>query len=432
MKQVVIVAPHFPPSNLAAVHRSRLFAMHLPKFGWQVRVLSVAPQYYEEPLDLELEQLVPPWLKVVRTRALPTRPIRLVGDIGVRALWWHYRELGRLIRNEHIDLVYIPIPSNYSAILGPIIYRRYGVPYAIDYIDPWVHPWAGCEVRLSKAWWAFQLGRMLEPMVLRHVRLITAVAPGYYEGALQRSAWLDPSCCVAMPYGAEEADFHFLDEYPRPPTLFDPGDGNRHIVYAGAMLPRAYSTLEAVLQALQCALEQDCDYTSRLRLHFIGTGSVPSDPSSYTVRPWAERFGLADLVREHPARVPYLDVLNHLKHAHGVLILGSSEPHYTASKVFQAVLSRRPVIGLLHAQSTAAAILQEAHAGPVITFDEAQPVRVRVREIAQVFLDVVRDHSDYSPEQVNWKAFQAYSAEAMAHKLATAFDTALDRANRGK
>jgi len=47
-------------------------------------------------------------------------------------------------------------------------------------------------------------------------------------------------------------------------------------------------------------------------------------------------------------------------------------------------------------------------------------------------LDVVRDHSDYSPEQVNWKAFQAYSAEVMAQKLATAFDTALDGAGRGK
>jgi len=115
------------------------------------------------------------------------------------------------------------------------------------------------------------------------------------------------------------------------------------------MLPRAYSTLEAVLQALQCALEQNYDCISRLRLHFIGTGSIPSDPSTYTVHLGADGFGLADLVREHPARVPYLDVLNHLKHAHAVLILGSSEPHYTASKVFQAVLSHRPVIGLLHA-----------------------------------------------------------------------------------
>lgn len=62
-RRVVIVAPYFPPSNLAGVHRARLFATHLPKFGWRVQVLSVAPEYYEEPLDRELEQLLPPSLE---------------------------------------------------------------------------------------------------------------------------------------------------------------------------------------------------------------------------------------------------------------------------------------------------------------------------------------------------------------------------------
>jgi hypothetical protein len=136
--------------------------MHLKKFGWRVCVLSVDPRYYEEPLDPELEQLVPGHLEIVRTRALPTRPIRVIGDLGIRSLWWHYRELGRLIKQQGVDLVYIPIPPNFSAVLGPLVRRRYGVPFAIDYIDPWVHPWPGCEIPLSRAWWAFRLGQLLE------------------------------------------------------------------------------------------------------------------------------------------------------------------------------------------------------------------------------------------------------------------------------
>jgi hypothetical protein len=431
VKQVIIVAPYFPPSNLAAVHRNRLFAMHLPKFGWRARILSVAPRYYEEPLDPDLEQLVPPWIEVVRTRALPTKPIRLVGDVGLRALWWHYRELGRLIRRREVDLVYISIPPNYSAILGPLVHVRYRIPYAIDYQDPWVHLWAGCDVTFSKAWWAFQFARVFEPIVLKHVRLVTGVAPGYYEGALRRSSWLDASQFVAMPLGAEESDFRFLDEYPREPRLFNPRDGNLHIIYAGVMWPQAYSTLEAVLEALRWALDHGAEHASRLRLHFVGTGSTISDASSHTVRPLAERFGLSDVVLEHPARIPYLEVLNHLKHAHAVLILGSSEAHYTASKVFQAVLSRRPVIGILHAQSTAVGVLKEANAGPVVTFDEAQPVVSRIREIAQSFIDIARDGS-YSPEQVNWRAFAAYSAEAMAERLAAAFDSAVGSSGRAR
>ena len=59
-RRVVIVAPHFPPSNLAGVHRSRLFAAHLAEFGYEPIVLSVVPKIYEEPLDRELERLVAP------------------------------------------------------------------------------------------------------------------------------------------------------------------------------------------------------------------------------------------------------------------------------------------------------------------------------------------------------------------------------------
>jgi len=399
--------------------------MHLPKFGWKVKVLSVEPSYYEEKLDHELEVLLPSDLEVIRTKAFPTRPIRLVGDIGIRSFWWHYRTLCQLNFKERIDLIYIPIPPNYSAMLGPLIYRRFGIPYAIDYIDPWVHPWPGCEVILSKAWLSYNLGRLLEPIALRYVSLITAVAPGYYARALKRYPWLDASLCVAMPYGAEETDFLFLDKHPRPPYLFKPSDGNFHIVYAGAMLPKAYSTLEALLQAIVLLKKNYRSFAQKLRFYFIGTGSIPTDPKSFTVKAWAERYDLLNNVFEHPARIPYLDVLNHLKHATAVLVLGSSEPHYTPSKVFQAVLSRRPVIALLHGRSTAVSILKGANAGTVVTFDEEKPVEVCIAEIVQAIYQAI--NHNYSAEDVNSQSFQAYSAEAMAEKLAKAFDLVLSK-----
>jgi len=40
-KKVLIISSSFPPSNLAAVHRSRLFAQHLPSFGWEPIILTV-------------------------------------------------------------------------------------------------------------------------------------------------------------------------------------------------------------------------------------------------------------------------------------------------------------------------------------------------------------------------------------------------------
>jgi hypothetical protein len=420
IKRVVIVAPYFAPSNATSGHRARYFAVHLMKFGWQAKILSVDPHYYEENLDDELEKLIPADLEIIRSQALPTRPIRFIGDIGIRSFWWHYQKLCDLASKELIDLVYIPIPPNYSALLGYLIFRRFRIPYAIDYIDPWVHPWPGCERLFSKAWFAYQLNRKLEPIALRHVSLITGVAPGYYEPVLKRYSWLTSCRFLAIPYGAEEDDFRYLEKYPRPPYLFNPADGGFHIVYAGAMLPRAYSTLEALFRAIIILRQNNPTLAKKLKFHFIGTGSSPRDPKSFTIRPLAENYGLLDIISEYPARIPYLDVLNHLKYASAVLILGSSEPHYAPSKIFQAILSRRPVMALLRAESTAVDMLHQVNGNSLVTFNSDRPLDCRVEEITEMITKITQD--DYSVRDLNRDIFSNYSAEAMTKRLAEAFD----------
>ncbi len=41
IKKIIIISPHFPPSNLTAVHRARFFAQHLPSFGWEPTIVTV-------------------------------------------------------------------------------------------------------------------------------------------------------------------------------------------------------------------------------------------------------------------------------------------------------------------------------------------------------------------------------------------------------
>ncbi len=84
MKKILIISPHFPPSNLAAVHRSRLFAMHLPSYNWDPVILSVHEKYYEEALDYNLEKLLPENLRIEKVSAFNATKPRLIGDIGLR------------------------------------------------------------------------------------------------------------------------------------------------------------------------------------------------------------------------------------------------------------------------------------------------------------------------------------------------------------
>ena len=129
------------------------------------------------------------------------------------------------------------------------------------------------------------------------------------------------------------------------------------------------------------------------------------------------------LVTEHPHRMAYLDVLTNLVRADGVLIVGSTEPHYTPSKVYQAVQSRRPVLALLHEASTAVEVLERSRAGMVIRLTEqALPEPERIADALEAFFD-----HPYDPQAVDWSAFEAYSARESARRMAAALDEALDR-----
>lgn len=424
MKKIVLFAAHFPPSNLASVHRARLWAQHLPEFGWEPTVVTTHHRHYEEALDWKLSELVPSELRVLRTSAFPTRPLRIIGDIGARGLPWHYRALTRLARRGEMDFLHVTIPSTTSAVLGRLVHERCGVPYGIDYIDPWVHEWPGTDRPFSKAWAAARLARSLEPWSVRDACLITGVAPLYFEDVLHRNPHLrDQAITAAMPYGGSERDFEAVRTSGATPHLFDPDDGLFHVVYAGAMLPKAYPLLERLLDAVVALRAAEPKLAEPLRLHFIGTGRAPDDPHGHNVTPYIRARGLDAVADEHPQRIPYADVLAHLTGASGILVLGSTERHYTPSKVFQAVQARRPLLAVLHAESTASALVREAQAGDVVTF--TPPELPTVDALATALRQLLTQ--PYRADAVRWDRLEAQSARASARALAEAVDAALAR-----
>ncbi|MHB2169124.1 glycosyltransferase family protein [Alsobacter sp. R-9] len=421
-RTVVIVSPHFPPSNLAGVHRARILSQHLEEFGWRPIIVTTDPRHYEEALDPGLAGLVDPYLEIVRTPALPTRPVRVVGDIGVRSLPYHLAALRRLRAEGRMDFLLITIPSFFSAILGELLHREKPLPFGIDYQDPWVHRWPGTEVPLSKAWASMKLGECLEPFAVRHARLITSVAPGYLDGLRQRHPRLSEQAVVdSMPIGFSARDFDPRNFAKVRPSQFDPGDGLFHAVYAGAMLPKARSVLERILAGLNALRDQSPEQANRIRLHFIGTGTSPQDPRGYAVLPVAQRVGVADLVTEHPDRMSYFEVLANLTHSSGVLIVGSTEAHYSPSKVYQAVQSRRPVLAFLHPASTAVEVLNGSGAGRVVLVEEEK--LPTAGEVADALLGMVQ--APYDPDAVHWGRFDAYSARSVARRMAACLDEAI-------
>jgi hypothetical protein len=422
---IALVSGHFVPSNLVGAQRARLWSRYLPEFGWKPIVVTGDPRLYEERPDPDLEFLVAPDLRVIHAATMPVRPFRLVGDIGVRSFWGCYRALARLARGREIDFVLVTIPSNFLAPVGRLISRRYGLPFGIDYQDPWIHRWPGIDTPFTRAWASYRLANLLEPWAVKGASLITGMAPGYAAGMLERNPEVEKRAVVAfMPMGSAPEDFELVRALHRAPFLFDSQDGRFHMIYAGALLPAGIAVLDAFLEGMARLRAATPDVAKRLQVHFVGTGTSPDDPHGHRVLPRARKAGVEEMVREHPHRIGYVDTLNHLEQSDAVLVLGSTERHYTPSKVFQAMLSRRPVFALLHAESAAVDMLRSSGAGRVLALTEnALPDP----SIIAGELRALIEGTSYEAAGVDHSAYEAYSARESTRALALALDEALSR-----
>jgi glycosyl transferase family 4 len=430
-RRVLMVSPHFPPDSSAAAHRVRLLAPHLAEAGWTPTVVTVDPAAYEGRLDPDLAALVPPSLRVVRAAAWPSALTRWagVGDLGLRA--WRGLDVAcrRVLLAERFDALFITISPVYPALLGPRLKRRFHIPFVLDYQDPWVGAWGltvggapnggpDWKSRLSRS-----LGVWLEPRALAAADALVAVSQGTIDGILDRVPAARGVPHAAIPLGFEPEDFERLRSRPRSIASFDPADGRVHLVYVGTLLPTGVATLRLLLAGLQRLREESPQAAERLRLHFLGT-SNQSSSSQYRVRPIAEALGVASHVSETPGRLDYLDALSALTAAHGILLLGSSERHYTASKLYPALLARRPLLALFHDASSVVDVLRDVAREPsvrVVTYGDGPPDAAHVTLIARHLRDLACDPV-YRDTDVRLDRADAVSARTLARRLAGVLD----------
>jgi hypothetical protein len=421
-RKILIIAAHFPPSNLAGVHRSRLFGQHLPSFGWEPIILTVDEKYYEEELDWNIAKLVPEGLRVEKANAFKlTRP-RTVGDLGLRAFFQMSSKAVELVKNEKIDFLYITIPSFYMALVGRYVHWKTGVPYGIDYIDPWVHWFPGTHKKFSRHWWSTKLAKFLEPIAVKKASLITGVAEGYYSEVIKRNPHLKKSTVFgAMPYGGEKQDHLKVRELQLKPYLFEKREDKLQLVYAGAMLPLARPVADSIFQAIS----ENPERFKNVEFHFIGTGKIVYDPESYNIKPIAEKWGLwKKQVFEYAKRIPYLDALIHLEASSGIFILGSTQAHYTPSKVYQSVLSRKPILAVLHSASTAVQVINESCAGVVLDFNGENELEKVRKGFAGKFEEYSAMLESWNPSDVKHDMLDQYSAKNVTQQLAELLDRA--------
>src|SRR5258705_565747 len=107
-----------------------------------------------------------------------------------------------------------------------------------------------------------------------------------------------------------------------------------------------------------------------LVIHFIGTDYASGDRARETFRPVAAEYGVADMVEEIPNRIPYFQALKCLADADALIVPGSDDSGYTASKICAYVMADKPMLAIFHEDSRAVSLLRDAKAGTVVTFKD--------------------------------------------------------------
>jgi hypothetical protein len=186
-------------------------------------------------------------------------------------------------------------------------------------------------------------------------------------------------------------------------------------------MPRSTPLFEALFLAVKRLVGSGETWAERLQLNFVGTSNQPGGFGHFKLRELAESYGIGRFVSETPQRVPYLQALDLLANSHALFLIGSDEPHYTASKIYPGLLSGRPFLGLFHKASSAYEILSRSGGGRVLGFERADDLPLMSDAIATSLREIALTPAAVG--KVDPAVVGEYEAGNIAKRFASIFDS---------
>jgi glycosyltransferase involved in cell wall biosynthesis len=425
--------------------------MALPYFkenGWEPEVLCVDPRFVEGKKDYELVKTLPHEIPIHWCRAIP---FQLTRRLGMGGIGWRSRasleRLGSsLLQEGKFEAVYFSSTVFPSFGLGPKWLRRFGIPYFIDYHDPmWTDyyfqpgapppPGGVLKYRLTRL-----LAKRNEHRVMQSAAGVTCVSPGYVNLLRGRYSQTDPEKYIELPFGAPKKDFEIAGD---PPSLQAPTmpaeelrrakqgkDVWRYIGAGGGIMADAVGIFGKTLSETIPSGRNDLQ---NVKIELMGTSYATYGTPAPSLSPILTKILPEAEVRESSERLPYMDSLRLLRSADRLILFGTNDPGYTASKLGVYVLARRPLLVICREESSVARIVRETRSAELITFGEKDVglggrIRIRTEWREAMGKWLAMDPAKEPP--TDWMAFEPYTARKMTEKLCRFFDERLEAEKR--
>ena len=430
-KRLLIISPHFPPVNAADMQRVRMLLPFFKRNGWQVEVLAVSPEQTTSPRDEWLLHGIPGDIPVHHARALGLEWSHIpgLGSLGFRAMRAFDRAGKCLLKEGKFDLIYFSTTVFEIHILGPRWKKQFNIPFVIDYQDPWVndyyknHP----EIKPPGGRLKFaiidRIHRWMEPRVLKECAGITSVSEGYLKQLTSRYPNIKMPPTLVQGFPGAKRDFERLDSNSHK-LKFDKADGKLHWLYVG----RGGADMATALRGLFMAVRDhtDTELKQRLNIHFIGTSYAAAGTGQKTIVPIAAEFGLEGMVTENTDRVAYSETLEMLLQADALIVPGSNDPSYTASKIYPYLLAERPLMSIFHVESSVVALIKKVGGAACVEFSSSDSAESIARNVLAQWL---KPKAYLQPIPLTHDALEPFLDSGCASEISQFFSECLENSS---
>lgn len=402
--------------------------MSLPYFNeynWEVEVVTVAPLYSDLVKDDRLKESVPTAIKIHEVKAFSKKWTSIIGlgSIALRSLWFYRKYVDQLLQTQYFDLIYFSTTQFPVLILGAHWKKKFNIPYVIDMQDPWHSTYYEDKPkaeRPKKYWFSYRLNKYLEPIAMNKVSGLISVSQAYLDTLVARYPRLKEIPKQVITFGAFKPDFewtkkNFKKSYTKKDCTFN-------FVYVGRGGYDMKDALILLFTAFKKGLTNQPELFNKIRLHFIGTSYAPKGQGVPTIKPIANEMGINKYVHEQTDRISLYESIYRLLTADALMIIGSDDPQYTASKIYPYILAERPILAFFHPESSAAQIIKKCSTGKVISLIDSKDLAIET--VYHYLLNAVVHK--LLPPQVNWELFDAYSAENMCKKQCELFNQVIN------
>ena len=413
------------------MQRIRMSLTYFKDFGWEPEVVTVYPKHADVLKDDLLLESIPKDIVIHYVNAFEKKWTRKfgLGSLALRSIWFYKQKVNSLLKSKKYDLIYFSTTEYTLCTLGPHWKKRFSIPYVIDFQDPWHSNYyldKPKQDRPSKYWFSYRLNKYLEPIALKKVDGIISVSEAYINTFYDRYPITIDIPSATITFGAFETDFEIAKKHHdslRSSVLIE-NENFINIVYAGRGGHDMYDAAKLLFEGFKSGLASDYSFFTKIRFYFIGTSYAPNGSGKKTIQPIANELEVGDYVFEFTDRISLYNSINTFLSANALVILGSNDTEYTASKIFPYILSRKPILALFNEQSSAYQIIKTCNAGTIISLSDTETGITNIVSFLQSLKNPVLKND------TKWDLFETFSARNMTCKQCELFDKVITYAGK--